>query len=107
MSTVKETLREVREKTKSQNQEIQEEIANRIVPFMKMLRKELEKEFGRALLKNADLFDIEDLLVDAFFAGADVAKEVLTRHRHQEINRSTGELLNLALLAGERKAAEE
>jgi len=105
MNTTEDILRDVREKSAAQDREIQEEIYKILDPFKKRMRKELEREFGRALLRDAQLLDIEDVLDAALFAGADVAKKVLTRYRHQEINQNTATLLKTALSAGERRAA--
>lgn len=94
-----QVARESREEIARQDAAIAKKVQEIAARRCRTLRRVLELEFGRAVLREADLNEIYDLIYDAVEAGAEAGKGVVIMAHHAEGQRSSGTILR-AVMAG-------
>jgi hypothetical protein len=92
-----QVAKETSEELKSQDEKIRNALADILSSHINSLRKELEREFGRAVVSCADLSYLEDVLTSAAYFSADAAKSVMIDSHYKETRKSLNHTIDCVL----------
>lgn len=94
-----QVARESREEIERQDAAVAKKVWEIAERRCQILQRILEDEFGRALLRKADLFELYGLIHETAVAGAEAGKGVVIMAHHAEAQRSSRTILE-AVMAG-------
>lgn len=94
-----QVARESAEKIKTEDEKIASCVLGVTERKYKSLRFLLEHEFGAALMRNANLSEVFDLLCEVAAEGAEIGKGIMISSHHEDAQKSASSVLN-TLMAG-------
>lgn len=100
-----QVARESSEAIRADDRKIADYVTGVVERQYRSLRHLLEREFGRAAVRNADLHEFFDLLHETAAEGAEVGKGVVVGRHHAEAQKSAGAMFK-AVMAGMELAQE-